>query len=181
MRTFPLLLVAFSLTCLLGQPSFAADIDSGPKVGEKIPALKVHSVVGEHEGKEVDFAGDRKGKTTVYVFIYADKFDRPTARYLKALDKAAGDAGKDAYVVAVWLSEDQDKSKEYLPKAQQSLKFATTALTVAVDGKNGPNDWVINDRAHVTTIVAKDGKVAARFAYQSLNDTDVPDVEKAIK
>ena len=173
--------IALTLSVFLSRAAVAADIESGPKVGEKVPALKVHSVVGEHEGKEVDFAGDRKGKTTVYVFIYADKWDRPTARYLKGLDKAASDAGKDAYVVAVWLSEDQDKSKEYLPKAQQSLKFSTTALTVAVDGKNGPSDWIINDRAHVTTVVAKDGKVSARFAYQSLNETDLPEVEKAMK
>ncbi|MEX2214257.1 MAG: hypothetical protein WD768_09035 [Phycisphaeraceae bacterium] len=173
-------LFAFSLFFLLTTVA-SAEIDSGPKEGEKTPALKVSAVVGEIEDKEVDYVAERKGKPTIYVFVQADKFDRPIARYLKELDKVVSDIGKDAAVVAVWLSDDQDASKTYLPRMQKSIKLGNTALTVSVDGKAGPNDWVINDRAFVTTIVAKDNKVTARFSYQSLNDTDVPDVEKAIK
>lgn len=161
--------------------SFAfADIDSGPKVGEKVTELKVHAVVGAIEDKEVDYAAERKGKPTVYVFVQAEWFDRPIARYLRELDKVVGTIGKDSYVVAVWLTDDKAKTKDYLPKANQSLKFANTALT-CFDGKTGPADWAINDRAHLTTIVVKDGKVLEKFAYQSANDTDVPKVEEVIK
>ena len=47
----------------------AADVDSGPEVGDKAPALKVLAVTGEHEGKEVDYAADRDDKPTIYVFV----------------------------------------------------------------------------------------------------------------
>lgn len=166
---------------LLVLSSFAfADIDSGPKVGEKVTELKVHAVIGAIEDKEVDYAAERKGKPTVYVFVQADLFSRPIARYMKELDKVIAATGKDTYVVAVWLTADKDKTKSYLPLAHGSLKFEATALTY-FDGKTGPADWAINDRAHVTTIVVKDGKVLERFAYQSVNDTDVPKVEEVVK
>jgi hypothetical protein len=159
----------------------AADIESGPAPGEKIAALKVHAVIGPIEDKDIDYAAERKEKPTVYVFVQADKFDRPTARYLKELDKVVGVIGKETMVVAVWITGDADASKAYLPRMQQSIRLETTALTVSSDGNTGPNGWSLDDRAHVTTVVAKDGKAAARFAYQSLNETDVPKVEEALK
>ena len=173
-----LLTVAFVLAPAM---ALAADIDSGPKEGEKTPALKVSAVVGDHEGKDVDYVAERKGKPTIYIFVQADKFDRPIARYIKELDKVVGDVGKDTAIVAVWLNDDKDASKTYLPRMQKSIQLGYTALTVSVDGKTGPNDWVINDRAFVTTIVANDNKVAARFSYQSVNETDVADVATAVK
>jgi hypothetical protein len=159
----------------------AADVESGPKPGEKITKLKVHSVVGAIEDKEVDYTEERKGKPTVYVFVQADLFSRPIARYMKELDKVVAALGKDTYVVAVWLTEDKDKTKAYLPLVNKSMKFEATSLTYSLDGKAGPDDWALNDRAHVTTVVVKDGKVIERFAYVSTNDTDVPKVEEVIK
>jgi len=174
------------ITCLfavlmLSAAAFAADVESGPKAGEKVTSLKVHAVIGAIEDKEVDYAAERKEKPTVYVFVQADLFSRPIARYLKVLDKAVSDIGKDSYVVAVWLTDDKDKTKAYLPLANKSLQFTATALTYSLDGKTGPADWAINDRAHVTTIVVKSGKVVESIAYVSTNDTDVPKVEELLK
>ena len=39
--------------------------------------LKVFDATGPLKDKEVDYAAERKGKPTVYVFIQADKWDRP--------------------------------------------------------------------------------------------------------
>lgn len=158
-----------------------AEIDSGPKPGEKVTPLKVHAVIGAVEDKEVDYASERKDKPTVYVFVQASTFDRPIARYLRELDKSVGTIGKDVYVVAVWLSEDKQATKDYLPRMNKSIKLENTALTCSLDGTTGPADWAINERAHLTTIIVKDGKVIERFAYQSTNDTDVPKVEEVIK
>jgi hypothetical protein len=90
---------------LLGAATARADVESGPKAGEKVSTLKVYGVVGTVEGKEADFTAERKGALTVYVFVQAEHFGRPTARFLKTLD---GDIAKNvdsAAVIVVWVGE----------------------------------------------------------------------------
>lgn len=158
-----------------------AAIESGPAVDAALPELKAVAVTGDDAGKKITFTTTRKTKLTVYVFIRADRFDRPIARYLKTLDKALVDMGKDTHVVAVWVTEDVDKTREYLPKVQQSMKFEVTTLALYAEEKAGPSAWTLNDRAHVTTIVTDGTKVKARFAEQSLNETNVPEVTAALR
>jgi hypothetical protein len=158
-----------------------AQVESGPVAGAKLAALKVTAATGEFTGEEIDYAEKRKDKPTIYAFVQADRWDRPMARYLKTLDAAVKKAGGDVVVVAVWLTDDAEKSKEYLPKAQMSLNLEMIALTVYAGDKSGPENWGINDRASLTTVVASGETCAARFGYVSLNETDVPAVEKALK
>lgn len=173
--TLPLALALLSTTLA------RAAIESGPAVDSALPELKADAATGDDAGRKVTFTTARKGKPTVYIFIRADKFDRPIARYLKALDKALVELGKDTHVVAVWLTDDVDKTREYLPKVQQSIKLEATTFAFYAEDKVGPNAWAINDRAHVTTIVTDGAKVKARFAEQSLNETNVPEVVAALK
>jgi hypothetical protein len=168
-------LLTVSLLVLLLTGLARADVTSGPKEGEKVPTLKVYSVTGEPKDKEVDYAGLRKDNPTVYVFVSAKDFGRPMFRFLKKLDE---DLGDDGLVVAVWLTDDPDKSKEYLPKISQYFKSA--ALTV-FGSTAGPKDWAINPDAHLTAVVAHKGKVVKSFGYMSLNETDVPEVIEALK
>jgi hypothetical protein len=156
------------------------EVVSGPDRGSKVPALKVFDATGPAQGKDVDYATERKGKPTIYVFIQADKWDRPMARFLKELDKAVQKEGEDVAVVAVWLTEDVRKTKQYLPLAQQSLQFQATALTCFTGEKAGPKGWAVNGDAHATAVVTNRGKVAAVFGYQSLNETNAPAVLKAL-
>jgi hypothetical protein len=158
----------------------AEDLKSGPPEGEA-PELKVFDTTGPNTGNEVDYVADRKGKPTVYAFIAADKWDRPVARYLKVLDTALAKTSDDAYLVAVWLTEDVEKTKAYLPKAQQSLMFSRAALTCYTGDKSGPEKWMIDSGAHLTAVVTVDGKVVKSFAYRSLNETDVPAVREALE
>jgi hypothetical protein len=168
---------------LLVVPAFgrAQDVASGPSRGETVPALKVFDLTGEHQGKAVEYAAERKGRPTVYLFVAADKFDRPMNRFLKALDTAAKKDSPDAYLVAVWLTEDKEKTKEYLPRVQQSVRFEATALTCYRGDKTGPKGWGINPDAHLTVVVANQGKVAAVFGYRSVNETDAPAVCKELE
>ena len=169
------------LTVLFSTASARADLESGPAKGEKAAALKVMAVTGDQENKELDYAAQRKDKPTIYVFIMADKWDRPVARYLKTLDEKLGKLGGESRVVAVWLTDDANQSKEYLPKAQKSLKLEQTALTVFPGDKAGPDGWGVNPDASLTAVVVQHGKVAASFGYRSVNDTVVPEVETALK
>jgi hypothetical protein len=170
MRLFTVSLLGMLVTGLA-----RADVASGPKQGEKVAALKVYAVTGEPKEEQVDYAELRKGKPTVYVFVSAKDFGRPMFRFLKKLDE---DLGDDGLVVAVWLTDDPDKSKGYLPKVSHYFKRA--ALTV-FDGTAGPKDWGINPDAHLTAVVANKGKVVKSFGYLSLNETDVPEVVKTLK
>jgi hypothetical protein len=159
----------------------AQDVASGPEKGKPAPALKVFDVTGPSKGKEVDYQAERKGRPTLYVFVRADAWDRPMARFLRGLDEAVQQEGEDVAVVAVWLTDDADKTKDYLPKAQQSLQFQQTALTCFTGPKDGPKGWGINADAHLTAAVVNKGKVAATFGYQSVNETNVAAVRKALK
>jgi hypothetical protein len=129
----------------------------------------------------VDHVKERKGKPTVYVFVQADKWERPMARFLRKLDETVIKASEDAYVVAIWLTEDVDKTKEYLPRAQQSLKFQNTALTCFAGEKGGPKDWAIHADAHLMVVVTNKDRVAKRYGYRSINETDAPTVQAALK
>ena len=119
--------------------------------------------------------------TTVYLFVRADKFDRPMNRFMKALDGAVQKDFPDTCVVAVWLTDDVAKTKELLPRVQQSVGYGATALTCYAGGAEGPKGWGVNADAHLTAVVATKGKVTATFAYQSLNETDVPKVKEALE
>jgi hypothetical protein len=165
---------------LLPWPAQAQDVVSGPDKGKAVPALKVLDVTGANQGKEVDYARERQAKPTVYVLLRADKWDRPMARFLRKLEDDIVKDSADAYVVAVWLTEDVDKTKAYLPLAQQSLKFHATALACYPGPAAGPDGWNVNGDAHLTAVVAARGKVAATFGYQSINETNVPEVRKAL-
>lgn len=163
-----------------------ADVISGPPKGEKAPALKVYAVVGMVEDKDVDYVAERKDKPTIYVFVKSKdggipEGGRPAGRFMKVLDQAVKDIGENTYVVAVWLTENQDNTKTYLPKIQMSLKFESTGLTYFPGEKSGPDGWAINRDAHVTVVVVSKGKVTATFGYSSLNETDVPAVKEALE
>ncbi len=171
------LLLAF----VVAPGTLRAQVESGPKADSKVEILKLVTATGDNAGKEADYAKERKDKPTIFVFVQADKWDRPTARFLRALDEALVKDHKDAQVVAVWLTDDVAKAKEYLPKAQESLKLSQTTFAVHPGEKSGPTGWGINADANVTAVVAQDQKVTASFGFGSLNETDAPAVLKKLK
>ncbi|MBS0262456.1 MAG: hypothetical protein JSS02_10940 [Planctomycetes bacterium] len=152
-----------------------AEVSSGPKESEKVAPLKVFAVTGDPKDKEVDYAELRQDKPTIYVFVSAKDFDRPMFRYMK---KLAEDLGDDGLLVAVWLTDDADKSQAYLPKISQY--FEKAALTVH-KGVSGPQNWGINLDARLTAVTAYKGQVIKSFGYVSLNETDVPAVIESLK
>jgi hypothetical protein len=163
-----------------GSLTVFADVESGPKAGEAIGELKVFAILGPIEKKEVDYAKERKDEPTVYIFVQAEKFDRPAFRFIKTLDSKLGDVDK-AKAVAIWLGDDTDANKAFIERAKNSLAFDNTAVTVFPGEKSGPNGWGINTDAHLTVIIAKDGKVVKSFAYETVNETDVKSVEESLK
>lgn len=177
---------AIGLALLLA-PITRADIESGPKAGDKAPTLKAYGVVGTVEGKEADFTAERKELPTIYVFVSAEegglpKGGRPAARFMKVLDNDVAKTVDKAAIVAVWLGDKAfDKHKEYLPRINMSLKFQNTSLAAFDGEKSGPKDWGINPDAHLTVVVVHKGKVVKSFAFESVNETDVKGVIDELK
>lgn len=161
----------------------APDVESGPKAGEKVPALTAFGLVGPVEGKEADFAAARKDAPTVYLFVQSEHFGRPMARFIKTLDGKVGEVDEAARVVAVWVGEKEKfaKHKDYLPRVQMSIKLENTSLAAFDGEKAGPDGWGINPDAHLTAVVASNGKVAKAFALVSVNETDVRPVLAELK
>lgn len=169
---------------LAGVVTAEAQLKSGPAADSEVTGFKVQAVTGEFADKEVDYLKERKDKTTVFLFIAYDKLDRPIGRYLKTLDKAIvdsveGTAGVET--VVVWLTTEADNAKERSPKINQSLKFEHTAMTIFPGPVQGPEGWGIDTEAHLTTVIVKGNKVISSFGYRSTNETDVPEVLKALK
>jgi hypothetical protein len=148
-----------------------ADVNSGPAVGTEMQELTVFGVTGDVQNEEVDFVAQREGNPTLYCFVPADKWNRQTARLMKALDDRISEVDPEAAIVAVWLTEDPDASKEYLPRAQQSLQLENTSLAVDTSDPLGPLEWAVNLNADFTVIVVQDGQVKRTFGFVSANDT----------
>lgn len=172
--------ISFAGVALLGLMVSAAivsaDPNSGPDVGTKLTKLKVAMATGDDAGKEVDVVEARKDAPTVILLVQADKFDRPMARFMKVLDTKLAKDRPDVQLVGIWLTDDVEKSKEYLPKAQQSVKFEQTVLGVHPGDVNGPEGFNIHTGAHITVVVADKQAVVASLGFRSINDTDVPSV-----
>ena len=143
-------------------------------------------VVGKVEGKEADFAADRKDAPTIYIFVAAEeggipKGGRPAARFMKVLDTEVSKLDGVA-IVSVWLGDNAfEKHKTYLPRINMSLKFECTSLAAFDGEKSGPKDWGINPDAHLTVVVANKGKVVKSFPLESVNETDVKPVMEELK
>lgn len=151
---------------------------------EDLKPFKTHAVTGDSAGKETNYFEVRKDQPTLYVFVAADQWARPVARYVKKLDDALA-AGipeaNDARVVVVWLTDDVAKAKEYLPKAQMSLQLSRSDWTVFEGEKAGPAGWNVDVAATLTTVVVRQGKESGRFGYKSVNEADVPEAVEALK
>lgn len=172
--------LCFVCVCILGFSLAArADVDSGPAVGEKMPALALPVVVGNDAGKETDWLKLRGDKPTVYFFIRTDKFTRPSARVIKKFDQELAQLG-ETKAVAVWLTDNKADTEKHLPLIQQSLQLDHTTLCLHDSNRDGPNNWGINSDADLTAVVIAEGKVVKRFGWVGPNETVVKDLLAAL-
>ncbi|HTK74685.1 MAG TPA: hypothetical protein VL371_05460 [Gemmataceae bacterium] len=167
---------ALALTALVG-----ADVLPGPKVGDKVAALKIAAVVGPWAGKQVDAAAERKDADTVYVFVTDGHWNRPAARYLKVLEIGMAKAPGTPELIVIWLTNQPEESKNYLQVLQQSVRFGPTVTLAVGTEKGGPPGWNVSETDRLTTVVAHGGKVAATFAPNAVGEADAENVLAALK
>jgi hypothetical protein len=159
-----------------------AQIESGPPVGKSIPALMVQPVKDGRAADAVDITKEHAEPVTVYMFLSADRFDRPVARVVKGLDAAVQKVQVQqptAALVLVWVAPDANAAATRIGQIQGSLQLSGewTIFT----GGSSPDGWALSDKAAITVVVTNKEKVTARFGYDSVNETVLPDIEKSLK
>ncbi len=133
-----------------------ADVESGPKAGEKVPVLKAFGVAGSVTEKETDFAKDRGEGTDRVRVRQAEHFaGRPPAscENPRRENRRTRRRGQGGGRFGLRL-RNVEKNKEYLPKVQKSMKFGKSDLAVFTGDKSGPDNWGINPDAHGTVAAA---------------------------
>lgn len=165
--------VLFTASLLL-----AGDLPSGPQVGKKLTPFKILAFSGPDAGKEVEFIKKDKGPPMLLIFVH--KITRPALKFLRPVDKfvTEQEEGK-LQAQIVWLSEDKDKTKEFLERAKNSLNLETP-IGISLDGKDGPGAYGLNDQVALTVLIAKNAKVEANFALVDPNETDAPKVLRTL-
>lgn len=163
-------LVASLLTVLFG-----GDVPSGPMVGDKLPEFKVLGFSGPSEGKEFELVKGAKDKPILVVVVH--KITRPALQLMRPIDDFATKEEKLA-TQFVWLGE-KEKMEGYLKRAKGSLNIQSP-MSIALD-KDGPMTYGLNDRATITILLAKEGKVVANFAFADPNATNARPVLQAIR
>ena len=148
-------------------------------IGAKVKPLNIELLQSDGSFMPIDAAMSATNKPIVYLLIPAARWDRPVARFLKTLDDKLSGYSAMAEIRAVWFSGDLDGTKEYLPRVQQSLQLQKSGLGVFADAE-GPKGWQIGGDVQMVAIVVHRGKIAARFSFGSVNETDVPQVGEAV-
>ena len=147
--------------------------------GAAVKPLKVELLQSDGSYSQIDATQASETKPIVYLLIPSARWDRPVARFMKTLDEKLSGYSATAEVRAIWLSAEPDATKEYLPRVQQSLQLQKTTLGVYADAE-GPEGWQPGGDIQMVAIVVHRGKMAARFAFGSVNETDVPQVGEAV-
>ncbi|MBI1344846.1 hypothetical protein GC163_01005 [bacterium] len=170
---------AVAATMFLGWTVAYAEVASGPEVGQPLATLKVR-VVQENAAEEPhDVIADHKDHPTVYLFLSAEKFDRPAAKYLRGIDEQVQKLQRRdplAGLVVVWLTDDAEAGITRVSRIQGSLRLLAAQWAV-FEGMNGPEGWGINKDATLTTVISRGQDVAARMGYDVVDDRDLPEFE----
>jgi hypothetical protein len=173
------LLAAAVVVALAGGVVVAGELKSGPQAGQKVPGpFHPFNVTGEDAGKEACLYC-KHGDSPVAV-VFARNPDCPmTRKLIKALDAETAKHQKEEMgSFAVFLAGDKDKVEPTL-KAFAEKEMVKT-LTLAIEGKEGPNKYNIAKDADVTVVLYFDRQVKANYAFEAGKLTE-KDVESIIK
>lgn len=172
-----------TLICLAG--SFDDnEINAGPEAGKAVPSLMAMQIVGDQQGKSLEWSKVSKNQPTIFIFVRSDKWDRPVARSLKQIDTAVNDLRKEepkVQMCIIWISKDAENAKEYLPKAQQSIKLQASSWNHFNGEIYDVSGWQLSGDSALNIVVAKEGKVTWGKGYTNPHDSIARKVTQAIQ
>lgn len=154
-------------------------IFSGPQVGEKLPAFKLKSIVGQMPDKEFDPV-ERAGEKPI-VLIFFHERTRPAFGLTNTVMRFAASRARQGLTSSVvFLTEDATETERWIKNVQQNLPKGGE-FGISPDGQEGPGAYGLNRNVGLTVLVGKGGKVTANFALvQPSIEADGPKILKAI-
>jgi hypothetical protein len=161
-----LALAASLPTCAACEPgaesnSAPVSLQSGLKVGEKVPTFYVRAITGPLKNKSVCYVCRNGDRPVVMLFV------RQITPELKTIDdEVDGHRASGLRSFAVFIAGD---GKELLPQVQ-TLAFdekISLPLTIAAAPSDGSAGRSIHPDAAVTIILYRDQTVTANFAYRA--------------
>lgn len=146
--------------------AFAADLKSGPQVGDHPGAFNVTDVTGPSAGQKLCYRcqyGDRP-----VVSIFTRSMDPNVVKLVKELDSVVvknSDEKKMAAFVTV-LTNDPDAVEPQLKKVADEQGIKKTPLTV-FENNVGPAKYRIDEKAEVTVVMWVDADVKVNYALSA--------------
>jgi len=165
------------ILALLGSTRADDKVFSGPQPGEKTTPFRAVELRGEGAGKERDIIAENKGAPTTLIFVHG--VERSMAPLMSVLDEYGKERKDMLKTEFVFLSTDRLSSQQRLPLVAQSLRLQA-AISLSVDGAEGPGNYGLNKECLLTVVVARENKVAANFPLVQPGMADAPRIIAAI-
>ncbi len=164
--------ISFALAMMLAMVSSAsaAELKSGPQVGEEVGAFEVIKAAGNphdgvKDGEELCYRC-KLGSRPV-VMIFARQPNEKLAMLVTELDKVVGaNAEKKMGSFVNLIGHKQEDAKKAATQLIDKTKAAHVAIVVPTE-QNGPKEYKLDPNADVTVLIYKGGKVEANHAISA--------------
>lgn len=160
--------------------AYAADVKSGLQTDDPVAAFTVNDVTGPNKGKSLCYRCQYGARPVVSIFTR--KIDDNVTSLIKNLDGQL-EANKDAQMKAfvVLLTDDTDAAEKQLAEVAAKAGIKNVPLTT-FDGKAGPEEYKLNEKATTTVLMWNKSKVKVNEAFEgSLTKDDVAKLAAATK
>ena len=147
----------------------AAEVTSGPQVGERVGAFTVTKVAGNADDGVAD------GKTLCYrckmgqrpvVMVFARSGDEKLAKLVKKIEEEVEEHQAEKLAAFVnMIGTDPETLKKATADFVAKNGIKRVAFVVPKDAKDGPPDFKIAPDADVTVVCYKAGEVTANHAF----------------
>ena len=169
----------------LSTATAAAEVTSGPQVGDSVGAFTVLKVAGNpDDGFPVGKSGCYRCKTgsKPVVMVFARSADEKLAKLLKKIEEEVEEHQAQKLTSFVnMIGADAESLKKATEEFAAKHGSKRIAFVVPEDAKDGPADFKIAPDADVTVVCYKEGKVKANhaFAKGGLSDDKIDAVVEA--
>jgi hypothetical protein len=151
-------IAAVALVMFAGS-AFAADVKSGPQVGEKVPGpFHPLNINGSAAGKKNCLFCSNGQKPVAMIF--ARDVDSTLVELIKKIDGATGEDKSGSFVV--FLSDDKDLEKKLETVAK---KEGLKQCVLSIDNPAGPKGYNVSEKADITVVLYKERKVEANYSF----------------
>jgi hypothetical protein len=157
----------------------ADDPISGPRVGEQAKRFEIELVTGEKAGEKVDFLKTVQNKPVLILFV--SEMTRPGFGLLRTLEKYGRLRQPDGLeVLIVRVTADAEAARKHSKLLYEMYEVKSPA-GLAVEGKEGPKDYGLNDQAQMTVLLLdKQHKVLLNVARRAPDRADFDEIRKGI-